>query len=93
MENWGLITYRETYLLYDPAKTSQYAEQQIVEVVAHEIAHQWFAHSLLFCFFFCLSPTKLELFLFYFFNSKRFGNLVTNRWWNDLWLNEVYESE
>ena len=41
MENWGLITYREAVLLYDPKKTSQSAEQYIVEVIAHEIAHQW----------------------------------------------------
>ena len=41
MENWGLITYRETYLLYDPSKVSEADKQKIVEVIAHEIAHQW----------------------------------------------------
>ncbi|XP_054009869.1 endoplasmic reticulum aminopeptidase 1-like isoform X2 [Hylaeus anthracinus] len=58
MENWGLITYRETSILYDPKETSTKAHEWVAVVVAHEIAHQWF------------------------------GNLVTMKWWNDLWLNE-----
>jgi aminopeptidase N len=40
MENWGLITYRESRLLYDPIKTSQRNEEALVQVIAHEIAHQ-----------------------------------------------------
>ncbi|XP_033306357.1 endoplasmic reticulum aminopeptidase 2-like isoform X2 [Bombus bifarius] len=58
MENWGLITYRETSILYDPQETSTNAHEWVAIVVAHELAHQWF------------------------------GNLVTMKWWNDLWLNE-----
>lgn len=58
MENWGLITYRETAILYDPEETSTAAHEWIAVIVAHELAHQWF------------------------------GNLVTMKWWNDLWLNE-----
>jgi aminopeptidase N len=41
MENWGLITYRELRLLYDSQKTSIETEQEIVEVIAHELAHMW----------------------------------------------------
>lgn len=60
MENWGLITYRETTLLADPATISISSKQYVATVIAHELAHQWF------------------------------GNLVTMRWWNNLWLNESF---
>ncbi len=44
MENWGGITYYESRLLYDPAKSSSATKQGIYSVVAHEIAHQWFGN-------------------------------------------------
>ena len=44
MENWGLITYRETSLLFSAADTSVDAKQWIAIVVAHELAHQWFGN-------------------------------------------------
>ena len=39
MENWGLITYRETLLLLSPNSSSD-TKQQIAIVVAHELSHQ-----------------------------------------------------
>jgi aminopeptidase N len=60
MENWGAMTFRENLLLRDPQKTSRAGEQRICEVIAHEIAHQWF------------------------------GDLVTPREWEYLWLNESF---
>ena len=40
MENWGLITYRETSLLYDPLTSSATDKLRITKVIAHELAHQ-----------------------------------------------------
>lgn len=60
MENWGLVTYRETVLLSDPKNVSLSTQQLVTLVVAHELSHQWF------------------------------GNLVTMKWWDDLWLNESF---
>lgn len=60
MENWGLITYRETALLAHPKTTGIDAKQYVATVIAHELSHQWF------------------------------GNLVTMKWWNNLWLNESF---
>ena len=42
MENWGLITYRETALLYQPGVSSLSDKEYVAVVVAHELAHQWF---------------------------------------------------
>jgi aminopeptidase N len=42
MENWGGITYYESTLLFDPKNSSAETKQNIYEVLAHEIAHQWF---------------------------------------------------
>jgi aminopeptidase N/puromycin-sensitive aminopeptidase len=42
MENFGAITYRETDLLIDPKTASVGAKKNVAEVIAHEMAHQWF---------------------------------------------------
>lgn len=44
MENWGLITYREGRLLYDPKVSSLASKESIASVIAHELAHQWFGN-------------------------------------------------
>uniref|UniRef100_A0A667XZX8 Aminopeptidase n=1 Tax=Myripristis murdjan TaxID=586833 RepID=A0A667XZX8_9TELE len=44
MENWGLTTYREAGLLFDPAKSSASDKLGITMVIAHELAHQWFGN-------------------------------------------------
>lgn len=60
MENWGLVTYREAYLLVDPDNTALDMKRVVATVITHELAHQWF------------------------------GDLVTMKWWDDLWLNESF---
>lgn len=60
MENWGLVTYRESYLLFDPDNASMATKQHVATTITHELAHQWF------------------------------GDLVTMKWWDDLWLNESF---
>ncbi|ERE90258.1 glutamyl aminopeptidase-like protein [Cricetulus griseus] len=44
MENWGLITYRETNLLYDPNESASSNQQRVASVIAHELVHQWFGN-------------------------------------------------
>jgi puromycin-sensitive aminopeptidase len=44
MENVGLITYRDAYLVIDPEKASQGELQNSLDVIGHEIAHQWFGN-------------------------------------------------
>lgn len=43
MENWGLVTYRETALLWSKGSSAS-AKERVAYVVAHELAHQWFGN-------------------------------------------------
>ena len=43
-EHWGLITYRETNLVYDPTESSVFNKERVAMVIAHELAHQWFGN-------------------------------------------------
>ena len=40
MENWGLVIYREVYLLYDPIISSIEERYLTTSVIAHELSHQ-----------------------------------------------------
>lgn len=44
MENWGLITYRESCLLADSKNTPLSSKRFIATVIAHELSHQWFGN-------------------------------------------------
>ena len=59
MENWGLVTYRESQFLCEE-ESSIGVKESAALTITHELSHQWF------------------------------GNLVTMKWWNDLWLNESF---
>jgi cytosol alanyl aminopeptidase len=42
MENAGLITYRDTFLLFDEGSINYEQKRLLLEVIAHEMAHMWF---------------------------------------------------
>ncbi|XP_046897417.1 endoplasmic reticulum aminopeptidase 1-like [Hypomesus transpacificus] len=44
MENWGLVTFRETSLLYQEHRDSLRGRSWVSLVTAHELAHQWFGN-------------------------------------------------
>ncbi|XP_066157252.1 glutamyl aminopeptidase-like isoform X3 [Euwallacea fornicatus] len=44
MEHWGLVTYRETALLYTNVTHSSANKQRVATVIAHELAHSWFGN-------------------------------------------------
>ncbi|XP_057652415.1 glutamyl aminopeptidase-like isoform X2 [Diorhabda carinulata] len=44
MEHWGLVTFRETALLYTNTTHSTANKQRVATVIAHELAHSWFGN-------------------------------------------------
>ncbi|KAI5638672.1 peptidase family m1 domain-containing protein [Phthorimaea operculella] len=44
MENWGLVTYRESLLLYVPEESTPYYKYRVAQIVAHETTHMWFGN-------------------------------------------------
>ncbi|XP_053685993.1 aminopeptidase N-like [Sabethes cyaneus] len=46
MENWGLVTYRESTLLFDPSVHDEQRQRNVVGIVGHEYTHQFFGNLL-----------------------------------------------
>ena len=44
MEQWGLITYRETSLLFDSVNGATSSKQSKTSTISHEYVHQWFGN-------------------------------------------------
>ena len=44
MEDWGLISFAERALLVDPATSGTEKRRRVFDIVAHEVAHQWFGN-------------------------------------------------
>ncbi|XP_026478385.1 aminopeptidase N-like isoform X2 [Ctenocephalides felis] len=44
MENWGLITFRESAMLIADKITSESRKETVATVISHELAHQWFGN-------------------------------------------------
>lgn len=44
MENWGLMCFRKSTLLFDPLSRSIKTKSLIFAKIAHELAHQWFGN-------------------------------------------------
>lgn len=45
MENWGLVTYATFRLVYNEEYSSTADYQQVLRIVSHELAHQWFGNE------------------------------------------------
>ncbi|XP_058813863.1 aminopeptidase N-like isoform X2 [Topomyia yanbarensis] len=45
MENWGLITFRAVYLIYDDRFTTARTKQSIANLITHEFVHSWFGNE------------------------------------------------
>uniref|UniRef100_A0A4W4GQF0 Aminopeptidase n=1 Tax=Electrophorus electricus TaxID=8005 RepID=A0A4W4GQF0_ELEEL len=43
-ENWGLITYREKRLFYEPRISSNRDKQSTATLIAHDLGHMWFGN-------------------------------------------------
>ncbi|KAG6959549.1 hypothetical protein JG687_00008742 [Phytophthora cactorum] len=44
MENWGLVTYTETFLLVDQKLSSHEIKADAARAICHELSHQWFGN-------------------------------------------------
>ena len=39
MENWGLITFRREFIVYDENYVTAFTKERIMNIIGHELAH------------------------------------------------------
>ncbi|XP_065223349.1 aminopeptidase N-like [Planococcus citri] len=44
MENWGMVTFKERFVLTDESTSSAQHRHKITQLISHEFAHQWFGN-------------------------------------------------
>jgi len=76
MANWGLIIFLESSLLYNEKKSTNEDKERVDYLVTHQIAH--------------MVEIMHKIRLTQKYLLKWFADLVTVKWWNDLWLKEAF---
>ncbi|XP_018399425.1 PREDICTED: aminopeptidase N-like [Cyphomyrmex costatus] len=78
MENWGLITYDESNIIYDDDKDPIFKKTEIALLIAHKLTHQWFGNLVTPCWwnYMWLSEGFASFFQMYIINKVKwyFGN-------------------
>jgi aminopeptidase N len=48
MENWGIVVYRNQYLMFNDQTDSFKKKKRICEIIYHEVSHQWVFRSVIY---------------------------------------------
>ena len=48
MENWGIVVYRNQYLMFNGQTDSFKKKKRICEIIYHEVSHQWVFRSVIY---------------------------------------------
>ncbi|VFV20387.1 endoplasmic reticulum [Lynx pardinus] len=82
MENWGLITYQKTSLLFDPKTSSVSDRLWVTKVIVHELAHQGACISNILKDL--LSKEKFQEGIIHYLKKFSYGNAKNDDLWSSL---------